>query len=252
MMVFNLVRISKKFGFVLFVLFYASLAFATIQPLIFVAEDNLVNQQIIRRYLSTTSYEWVIAKDGLEIVDLVRQFEKTDFYIMVLMDAQMPNLDGFGALSQINQLKFKYRPYLVAFSNNEELSLRMTKEYGAHFILSKDRKTTLRNTKGFVAGIDTIVVNAKAKFQKEYGADYSYSESAGPILQSLESPYTAWFNYSRSQPASVENSPNSSNDRTSVTAQEMDEVKRAFADMRSSLTGDDTLAKSGDDPFSGD
>jgi len=65
---------------------------------ILVAEDNAVNQILIRKFL--TKWEvgtLVIASDGQEALD---QFDKEDFDL-VLLDLQMPELDGFTAAKAI-------------------------------------------------------------------------------------------------------------------------------------------------------
>ncbi len=59
---------------------------------ILVAEDNTVNQILIRKFLTKWNVkELVIASDGLEAL---QQFQAGDFDL-VLLDLQMPELDGF-------------------------------------------------------------------------------------------------------------------------------------------------------------
>ncbi|MFN3997258.1 PAS domain S-box protein [Algoriphagus sp.] len=65
---------------------------------ILVAEDNAVNQILIRKFL--TKWEvgsLVIASDGLEALD---QFNRKHFDL-ILLDLQMPELDGFAAAKAI-------------------------------------------------------------------------------------------------------------------------------------------------------
>ncbi len=64
---------------------------------ILVVEDNEINQLVIRELLSRMGYQCSVASNGQEAVEKAanRQFD------LVLMDCQMPILDGFGATAQI-------------------------------------------------------------------------------------------------------------------------------------------------------
>ena len=66
---------------------------------ILVAEDNLVNQKIAVRLLEKMGYQTDVAMDGKDALDAV---ERTN-YAAVLMDCQMPVMDGFEATAQIRQ-----------------------------------------------------------------------------------------------------------------------------------------------------
>lgn len=65
---------------------------------ILVAEDNLVNQVMINKFLMKWGVnEVVIAENGKEAI---KEFDKTDFHL-VLLDLQMPEMDGFEVASYI-------------------------------------------------------------------------------------------------------------------------------------------------------
>ncbi len=68
-----------------------------LQGKVLLVEDNSVNQQVAREILEGMGLEVVIAANGREAVDAV----KTDDYDLVLMDIQMPEMDGYEATRHI-------------------------------------------------------------------------------------------------------------------------------------------------------
>ncbi len=65
-----------------------------------VAEDNRVNQKVALRMLDKLGCPADLARDGLEAVELAKQNE----YDLILMDIQMPRMDGLTATREIIRL----------------------------------------------------------------------------------------------------------------------------------------------------
>jgi CheY-like chemotaxis protein/two-component sensor histidine kinase len=69
---------------------------------ILVAEDNVMNQSLMRHLLADRHLEFDIVNNGQEAIEQLRQKR----YSLVLMDIQMPRMDGYSATMKIrNELK---------------------------------------------------------------------------------------------------------------------------------------------------
>jgi CheY-like chemotaxis protein len=64
---------------------------------VLLAEDNAVNQRVAARLLERRGHSVVVAEDGRQTVDLARSGE----FDIILMDLQMPEMDGFEAAAAI-------------------------------------------------------------------------------------------------------------------------------------------------------
>jgi CheY-like chemotaxis protein len=82
---------------------------------ILVAEDNMVNQKVIFSILERIGYRADMAGNGLEVLEaLMRQV-----YDVVLMDVQMPDMDGLTATRIIRQQwPFAQQPHIIAMTAN--------------------------------------------------------------------------------------------------------------------------------------
>ena len=70
------------------------------QPLSFlVAEDNTVNQRLIARLLEKRGHNVVLAQNGREALQTLKQQQ----FDIILMDVQMPEMDGFEATKLIRE-----------------------------------------------------------------------------------------------------------------------------------------------------
>jgi len=85
---------------------------------ILVAEDNLVNQKVICAFLKIAGLHADLVENGLEAIE---KAQTTD-YDLILMDIQMPQLDGLTATHKIRQLSPHYESApVVALTANASL-----------------------------------------------------------------------------------------------------------------------------------
>ena len=60
-------------------------------PLIMIVDDNVQNQQYLAEICSRNSYDFVMARDGMQVFSLM-DLEKPD---LILLDIMMPGMDGY-------------------------------------------------------------------------------------------------------------------------------------------------------------
>ncbi|MGR5259295.1 response regulator [Vibrio astriarenae] len=77
----------------------------TVLDKLLLVEDNKVNQKVAGTHLKNAGYEFDIANDGQEAVDLIEAGNK---YKLILMDCMMPNKDGFTATAEIRLLEQEF------------------------------------------------------------------------------------------------------------------------------------------------
>jgi CheY-like chemotaxis protein len=83
---------------------------------ILVAEDNFVNRTLLKKIFEKLGYDAHLSNNGLEAVNAF----DTDYYHLVFMDIEMPEMDGFEATEKIKE-RFKNEsrsPVIVALTAN--------------------------------------------------------------------------------------------------------------------------------------
>ncbi len=73
---------------------------------ILLAEDNVVNQKVIMRVLEDAGYKAFSVSNGIEVIEMLNNERRFD---LILMDVQMPGMDGLTATGMIRNMNNRYR-----------------------------------------------------------------------------------------------------------------------------------------------
>jgi osomolarity two-component system sensor histidine kinase SLN1 len=103
---------------------------------VLVAEDNLVNQEVVLRMLKLEDiYDVVVAKDGQEAYDMVKEsMNKGELFNLIFMDIQMPNLDGLQSTRLIRQMGYS-APIVALTAFAEESNVKECIDSGMDMFL---------------------------------------------------------------------------------------------------------------------
>ncbi|MDE3144739.1 MAG: response regulator [Bacteroidota bacterium] len=78
---------------------------------VLVVEDNTINQSLIKHFFKSWHLEYDLAKNGVEAIEKI----KIKKYDLVLMDIQMPQMDGYTTAKQIRDL-LKLKTPIIAMT----------------------------------------------------------------------------------------------------------------------------------------
>jgi len=89
---------------------------------ILIAEDNIVNQLLMRKIVEKIGFKVDVVSNGMEVLNYLQQTPKK--YSLILMDLQMPEMNGLDATQEIVKIYGNDRPKIFAISagsfNDEE------------------------------------------------------------------------------------------------------------------------------------
>ncbi len=115
------------------------------QQLILLADDHPVNQQLAARQLAKLGYQARVVGNGQAAIDLIAAGER---FAAILMDCQMPEIDGFAAtraIRQIERQRGQHTPIIAMTANAMQGDRETCLQAGMDDYLSKPvRQSELR------------------------------------------------------------------------------------------------------------
>lgn len=97
------------------------------------AEDNSLNQKIANFMLAKNGVEVVTVGNGIEVIN---ELEKNE-YDLVLMDVQMPEMDGLEATEHIRKVMKNNIPIVALSASNFEDELKKCLAFGMNAYIVK-------------------------------------------------------------------------------------------------------------------
>lgn len=146
-----------------------------LQGSILVVEDNLVNQEVIQGLLSDLGLECSLANNGVEAMDTLNKRQTT--FDVILMDCQMPVMDGFETTRHIRAGECKATnsatPIIALTANTQPEDREKCRQAGMNDFISKPiDPETLRTTLG------SILIESSETSEKYINNTYSQQQES--------------------------------------------------------------------------
>jgi len=139
---------------------------------ILVVDDNQVNRMVLTKALAADGHTPVTAEHGLEALELLRSEDEPPVDV-VLLDLEMPELDGYETLARIKaDERFHHLPVIVISSVDELDSVVRCIEIGAADYLPKP----------FNAPVLRARLNASLAEKRLHDLQLEYLEQVGKVM----------------------------------------------------------------------
>ena len=161
-------------------------------PSVLLVEESSISMKIIKFYLTQNGFDVETASDGAEAVSL---FGVSHFDV-VLMDIQMPNMDGYRATRLIRQsFCYKKRPIpIIALSSHDlEMEKKRCSAAGMDDFISKPMswKTLIEVIQRNLYCVDTRRLSERSTVRIEENTVVRRLDGERELLIKLVGPFTA-------------------------------------------------------------
>ena len=138
------------------------------RPIILNADDNLVHIRLLQHVFgnSDSDFRIQVVRDGKQVVDYLSRNPATDLFDeyptpdLLLLDLDMPNLDGFQVLQWIRaEPKYKELPVVILSASSDREDMRKAYALGANGYLVKP--FSKRDYEGLVEQVRRFLLEMK-------------------------------------------------------------------------------------------
>ena len=147
-----------------------------------IAEDNLINQSVMRGLLEDTGIDILMANNGKEVIAFLEQYDHID---MILMDINMPIMDGYEATETIRERsEYDSVPIVALSANAMQKEIDRAKELGMNGYLHKpiDIQALYKKLLYYI-NVDNITNNSKEIKQIETEVDVRDNSNINAVLK---------------------------------------------------------------------
>ena len=104
------------------------------KPLVLIADDDATHRLVIQKVLEESGFRVITAPNGKDAIDQVAKYNPD----VVLLDVEMPEMDGFAACEIIRARKTDREiPIFIITSRDDDESVERAYELGATDFLTK-------------------------------------------------------------------------------------------------------------------
>lgn len=146
-----------------------------------IADDSKMNQQILSEILGGR-YEYLYADDGMQALELLH----SEFDIELLLDINMPRLDGFGVLEVMKQRNWLQEiPVIITSSEDDESFIQKAYELGVTDYIRRPFNLTV--TQRRVSNALTLYARQKHLVHLAEEQVYEHEKTNSAIINILSS-----------------------------------------------------------------
>lgn len=155
---------------------------------IILAEDNKINQMIVNELLEKEGFAVTIANDGEEVIKILEEDEFD--YQLILMDIQMPNLNGRDATRIIRNSNSRYKdiPIIAMTAHALEIERKKSLAVGMNDFITKPLKID-KLFNAISKYIDIVTVSVQPENKGVISLDFLDTEAALKNLNNDEGFY---------------------------------------------------------------